>query len=139
MDMIEKQIEFLIDTFFATSNHAGDRGVARHLLTSGGCIVAGNGRIWNGGVGNFIRIEEAPYAVGCARLTLDIDAMLRADWVQDAIRTRIMEVDAQILDLNEAIGSLRNMLRPVDGETERPSDAQLREFLDTAPEAPRHP
>lgn len=67
-NLTENQLEFLY-TFFASSIHTGEypkwRKIAYNLLTKGKCIVARTSYIFEGGIGNFIEVEEAEDAVGC--------------------------------------------------------------------------
>jgi hypothetical protein len=75
--MTENQINFLLDKFFQ-HNHApkdfpGWKGIAKKLIENGKCTVAGNGELWWGGIGNFIKVTPAPDAVDCSLLTFDVD------------------------------------------------------------------
>ena len=42
------------------------------LIDNGECIVACHSRIWIGGIGNFIKIEEAPDYIDCVKYKFDI-------------------------------------------------------------------
>ena len=68
--MTEHQINFLLQNFFKhNTNISNWEGVARTLIEDSTCILAGTENPWKGGIGNFIKTEEAPPGtIGCIRL-----------------------------------------------------------------------
>ncbi len=77
MNLVKIQIDFLVEELFGSDKLPGSRRIAEQLLATGSCIVAGDGNVWVGGVGNFIRRRPAENAVDCTLLTLDIKGLLR--------------------------------------------------------------
>lgn len=80
-----KQIhkDWIVDTFFLSSDierrFAGARSIATKLVESGECIIAGDNRIWRGGIGNFIKDKPAENAIDCTKLTFDVEAFASKD------------------------------------------------------------
>lgn len=109
MNLIKTQVDFLKATFFGAPKFPGADAIAENLLITGSCIVAGDGRIWHGNVGNFIVIDSAPGAVGCVKLTLLLVDFLMAPWVQDCLKERARELADEAATLSheaEALGKL---------------------------------
>lgn len=69
--MHKEKLDFLLE-FFKNETHAGWAGIATKLLENGFCIVAGEGCIWNGGIGSFIDTSPALNAVGCTLYEFDL-------------------------------------------------------------------
>lgn len=70
---------FIKNYFFVDEFFAGWESIADSLLESGECIVAGNGRIWIGGIGDFIKVSTAPNLIGCSILKFDIAVFLSSE------------------------------------------------------------
>jgi len=112
MKLIDKQIGFLTEKFFTGQTDLPGTGrIANELLITGSCTVAGDGRIWNGGVGNFIRAEHAPQAVGCSLLRFDLAGFLSSPWVQEYITSHEADLEAKIEDLQVTVVALRELAR----------------------------
>ena len=78
--MNEAQREFLLDTFFESRDYPGARSIGASLIDKGHCIVAGDGNIWLGGVGNFIENKgQAEGTIGCTRLEFDVKEFVNSD------------------------------------------------------------
>lgn len=57
--MTQNQLNFLL-SFFRKESFVGAENIATTLIKNGSCIVAGkDNRIWNGGIGNFIKTSPA--------------------------------------------------------------------------------
>jgi hypothetical protein len=74
------QKTFLLDYFFKNEKHSGWKNIATKLLDTGECIVAGKECIWVGGIGNFIKIEEAKDAVDCDLYKFDLEYFFTSEW-----------------------------------------------------------
>ena len=113
MKLTNTQIQILIDAFFKTADAPpyGVLEIGRQLLSEGQCIVAGNGRLWNGGVGNFIRVTVAEGAVGCALLTFDREAFLSSLWVVETLAHHIEPLRDQVAALEEKVDAVSELLR----------------------------
>lgn len=81
--LTSNQKEFLLENFFKNEEYAGWRNVATKLLESGRCIVAGKTRMWIGGVGNFIQMEDAHDAIDCTLYKFDLDYFMTSEWYKD--------------------------------------------------------
>ena len=77
------QKEFILKNFFENETYPGWRNIAIKLLEKGKCIVAGNGCIWIGGIGNFIKTETAKDAVDCTLYKFDLDYFLTSEWYKE--------------------------------------------------------
>jgi hypothetical protein len=78
-ELTEYQKEFLLQQFFKNEDFAGWRSIATKLLEKGSCIVAGTNRIWSGGIGTWIKMDEAENAVDCTLYTLDLQGFLTSE------------------------------------------------------------
>jgi hypothetical protein len=112
MNLSKAQINFLNEKFFRYNAESSPSfRVAEKLLETGECIVSGEGRIWNGGVGNFIKICSVPNGVGCSLLQLNRVEFLESDWVKkfikeerDSLESRIDKLKLSIKDLDQLLG-----------------------------------
>jgi len=80
------QINYL-KGFFGEDNE----NVANKLLTTGKCVVAGDGKLWHGGIGNFIRITDAEDFVDCKHLNFDVDEFLSSEWFKESLQNEIQD------------------------------------------------
>jgi hypothetical protein len=71
--------EFLLNTFFKNERFSGWKGIAENLIDKGECIVAGTDCIWKGGIGNFIKVEEANDLIGCIKYIFDYNDFVSKD------------------------------------------------------------
>lgn len=126
MKLTDKQIRFLIEKFFARKSHLPDAeriaNIANELLITGICIVAGDGCIWHGSVGKFIRVEHAPQAVGCSLLRFDLAGFLSSRWAQECITRHEAELKAKIEDLQGAIVVMHDLARMGQNEPLPPAN-----------------
>lgn len=74
------QKNFLLDYFFKNEKYAGWKSIATKLLETGQCTVAGKDCIWIGGIGNFIKTEEAKDAVDCTLYKFDLEYFFTSEW-----------------------------------------------------------
>lgn len=63
-------IELILLRFFKHPDYCGAKEIGRKLLTVGYCVTTTD-KIWNGGVGNFIKSEEFTDGVDLFKLTLN--------------------------------------------------------------------
>lgn len=63
--LINYQREFLLEYFFKNESCPGWRDIAIKLLNTGQCIVPGKDKLWQGGIGNFIKTSIEPDMIGC--------------------------------------------------------------------------
>lgn len=92
MKLTENQKEFLLNYFFKNESFAGWKSIATKLLDNGSCIVAGNDCIWKGGIGNFIRTEEAEDAVDCIKYSFAINYFLSSEWFKQIHNSYIVQL-----------------------------------------------
>ena len=79
----EYQKNFLLDYFFKNEKYAGWKSIATKLLETGQCIVAGKECIWIGGIGNFIKTEEAKDAIDCTLYKFDLEYFFTSEWYRE--------------------------------------------------------
>lgn len=77
------QKEFILNYFFKDEKYAGWKNIGTQLLESGECVVAGTKCIWNGGIGNFIKVNKAENFVDCSLYKFDLDEFLSSQWYND--------------------------------------------------------
>ena len=110
MNLLPQQIEFLYAKFFAHRDPQWDipgaKSIAEALLVTGSCIVAGDSKIWIGGVGNFISKSPAPNAVGCSLLTFDYPSFLKSPWVGEVIRQDLEMRRVKLEELNNEFSAI---------------------------------
>lgn len=109
-NLVESQITFLITKFFYPSRFPAALPIARELLTKGSCIVAGNGIIWQGGVGNYIDREPAEGAVDCTLLCFRLHEFLSSPWVREEIAFEITDRKDKIKELQGSVGALQKLI-----------------------------
>lgn len=94
--------KFLL-TFFENNFYAGWRNIATTLIKDGECVVAGNSCIWVGGIGNFIKIEEAPDYIDCVKYKFDLAEFKKSSYYKEALINYLDDLrDKQIKLLEEA-------------------------------------
>lgn len=102
--LTEKQKDFILDHFFKSDVYTGWRNIGTKLIDNGECIVAGNGSIWVGGIGNFISLEVAEDFIECTKLEFDLKNFLNS--------RLFMEIrDEYILNLSEKLNELKKEYR----------------------------
>lgn len=95
------QREFLLQNFFINEKYAGWKVIAEELLHSGQCIVAGSKCIWNGGIGNFIKTEDAKGAVGCILYKFDLKYFLTSEWYKSIKNEYVSQLAAKVRQVKE--------------------------------------
>lgn len=94
--MNEIQIKFIVDHFFR-SHHV----IANELVKMGKLIVAGDGNLWSGGVGNFIKKKPAPGSIGCTLLIFDKDEFLKSlyfkEYKREFIEQKMEKIKIEML------------------------------------------
>lgn len=106
MKLTEKQITFLLETFFENSHYAGWRNIGRKLLETGSCIVPGSCCIWIGGIGNFIKTKDSDIAVDCLEYSFDLDNFLTSAFFKHDFSSYVDKLD---LDRKEIEKKLEDM------------------------------
>ncbi len=81
--LTETQKQFLLNHFFKNEIYAGWKNIATTLLETGSCIVAGTNCIWVGGIGNFIKTNEASNLIDCVEYRFDLDYFLTSNYYKD--------------------------------------------------------
>jgi hypothetical protein len=98
----DKQKEFLLEHFFKNEKFSGWKNVATELLESGTCTVAGEERMWIGGIGNFIEIKVVENSFNCFLYKFDLESFLSSVWCRH--------------DLNQHISALLNKKLEIEKE-----------------------
>ena len=112
MKLTINQIDILIQACFTAEEESppGLAEISRRLLSAGECIVAGTGRLWNGGVGNFIRVTATEDAVGCVKLTLDRESLLSSLWVREILGMSVGPLRDQVVKLQEQVDAVCDLI-----------------------------
>lgn len=74
-----EQRDFLLEIFFKDESFAGWKNIALQLIDGGTCVVAGDTCPWNGGIGNFITVEDADDYFGCVKLKFDVNGFINKE------------------------------------------------------------
>lgn len=96
--LTENQIKYL--KMFFGNEHSN---VADKLLRNGKCVVAGDGKLWHGGIGNFIRNTDAEDFVDCTQLNFDVDVFLSSQWFKGTVQSHIGHRESEIEKLRTEI------------------------------------
>lgn len=111
MKLTGEQIDFIKEYFFKREDLACWESIVDKLLKDGSCIVAGTGKLWYGGVGNFIQRTPAENAVDCSLLTFQREEFLASEYFRSHLEFFIEDNLNQILvlqDKHRAISRLIN-------------------------------
>ena len=81
-----KQKEVIL-SFFTNPSHSEWKSIANKLIDTGEAIVAGDECIWNGGIGNFIRISTNPDYFGCLVYKFDLSYFLKSGWCREHLES----------------------------------------------------
>lgn len=106
-DLNENQINFLLEYFFKNEEYAGWKNIAKSLIISGSCVVAGDRCIWIGGVGNFITTEKAEGLFGCLKYTFDLSRFVKSEHFKEIH-------DAVLLDLKDKHTQIKTKISDID-------------------------
>ena|GEM_PF-1829767 len=109
-DMTGEQNEFINNHFFKNYDNHGWDNIARKLIKDGKCIVAGNSKLWHGGIGNFIKCAPAENAIGCSLLTFDKESFLQSAWFKEQVGYYLKELTHQIDSLQDERYAITNLL-----------------------------
>lgn len=96
--LTENQITYLKRFFEDEHNNVADK-----LLRNGKCVVAGEGKLWWGGIGNFIRNTDAEDFVDCTQLNFDVDEFLSSQWFKGTVQSHIEHRESEIEKLKAEI------------------------------------
>lgn len=96
--LTEYQIDYLKGFFNYEYPNVSDK-----LLRNGKCVVAGDGKLWHGGIGNFIRITDAEDFVDCSQLNFDIDEFLSSEWFKEVHQDDIDHNEIQLENLKNKV------------------------------------
>jgi len=117
-ELTEYQKEFLLNTFFKNDYYPGWKNIATKLLDNGSCVVAGDGCIWKGGIGNFIKTEVANDFVDCTLYKFDFDYFATSYMFKEAkdnyltiISSKKEDVVKRISELNKEGFEIVNLSR----------------------------
>ena len=100
--LTESQITYLKGFFHDEYPEISDK-----LLRKGKCVVAGEGKLWHGGIGNFIRITDAEDFVDCKQLNFDVDMFLSSEWFKEVLIDDIEQYNIQLINLTGMVNDLK--------------------------------
>ncbi len=111
--LTEFQKNFILDYFFATTDAVGWRNIGEKLLETGKCIVAGENRLYCGGIGNFIKTSPAEDAVGCTLYEFNREEFLNSAVYQDVkqlyIESRLPSLEQTKKEVEEELENLKTL------------------------------
>lgn len=109
MTLNEAQINVLLKLFPKNCN--GAESIARKLLTTGMCIVAGTEPIWRGGVGNYIVTKDAEGAVGCSEYKMNVNSFVTSNWVQEYLKEEMDGLNVEIQERQKHLTSIMELIK----------------------------
>lgn len=117
-ELTQNQKDFFYNNVFCIKDntYAGAKNIAEELMSTGQCVVAGQERIWVGGVGNFISISKAPGTVNCSFYTLDKENMFKSAW----FNLILMECLARTSTIKEQVDAKYNDMLDLIYEKNKP-------------------
>lgn len=107
--LTETQKEFLLEYFFKNDNFAGWKNIATSLLENGSCVVAGTNCIWCGGIGNFIKTNNAIGFVDCLIYKFDLEYFLTSAWYKEIKSYYELELEDKMEKLQKEYQDLCNL------------------------------
>jgi hypothetical protein len=106
--LTKNQKEFILNHFFKNDSYPGWKNIGISLLENGYSIVAGNGCIWHGGIGNFIKLENTTEFIDCTKYIFDLDNFLTSAWYKeisdnyiDILKDKKIEISKKLIELEE--------------------------------------
>ena len=103
------QKKFFLNYFFKNEKYAGWKNIATKLLETGQCIVAGKECIWLGGIGNFIKTEDAKDAVDCLLYTVDLKYFLTSELYKEISNGYISILSSKKRELEQEYEEMCNI------------------------------
>lgn len=103
------QKNFLLEYFFRNEDYGGWKNIATTLIESGECIVAGKNTLWIGGIGNFIKTEDAVNAFECTLHKFDLDYFLTSAWYQSIKKEYIAQLEEKHQTLAKELIEINNL------------------------------
>ena len=100
------QKNFILNTFFVRNDYDGWKNLGTKLIEKGECIVAGRTKIFNGGVGNFIKTEESEDYVDCIKYKFDLEEFLSSQLYKHT-------KESYLENLNDRLASLESEIKEV--------------------------
>lgn len=104
--LTENQKEYLLKFFFNNEEFAGWKNIATSLLETGECVVAGDRCIWVGGIGNFIKTENAEGFYSCVKYKFDLEYFLTSEHFKEITNSyaeqlveKKKQLDSEIVDI----------------------------------------
>lgn len=117
--LTEAQVEFILEKFFLpwTNQYPGAMNLGRTLLTEGTAIVAGVKCIFVGGIGNFIKTEDAEGYFDCLKYTFQMESFLTSLYFHEVLESNLeslaeekSKIDSKIEEL-QTVFNYSKMLR----------------------------
>lgn len=90
------QENYILEYFFKKEEYPGWKSIALNLLRKGECIVAGTERLWKGGIGNFISVEEADNLVECSLYVFNLHIFLESNFFMEANALYLKELELEM-------------------------------------------
>lgn len=108
--LINYQREFLLEYFFKNESCPGWRDIAIKLLNTGQCIVPGKDKLWQGGIGNFIKTSIEPDMIGCLLYKFDLNIFLTSNWYKQIKEQYLFQLLEKKTRLEQEIIDITNLI-----------------------------
>lgn len=108
----EYQNNFILEFFKNSADmrrFPGWESIAKKLISTGRCIVAGDKSIWNGGIGNFIKTSESEDAIGCLLYEFDLEYFLTSKFYKERVNTHISNLLSYRKKIDQEYADLCNL------------------------------
>lgn len=105
---MDDTLKELLLPFFENDKYPGWKDIASSLLENKECIVAGTTCIWIGGIGNFIKLENADNFVGCNKYILDYESFISSDLVKSYLHEQLNLLEIEIKKHTKEIEIISN-------------------------------
>jgi len=99
----DSQIEFIINHFFKHDEYSGWHNIATALLDHGYCFVPGTKCVWQGGIGNFIKVEEFPELIDCVKYTFYLEEFLSSLWLNDVVYQHLYVLRKELVEAQQKV------------------------------------
>lgn len=104
--LTDNQIQYIAENFFKDEKFAGWMNIAKPLLTTGSCVVAGNECIWIGGIGNFIKVSKADNFIDCVTYEFDLESFLSSLWFKNVHKNYLFKLFDEKKEIEQKIEEL---------------------------------
>jgi hypothetical protein len=108
-NLTQHQIDFLLEYFFKHPEFSGWKNIATKLILNGKCIVGNVSSLWNGGIGNFIKVGDCEEGYDVYEYTFDLKYFLGSAYFIEIYSLYIKELENDKKKFNKKFDDILNI------------------------------